>query len=203
MSTALKSIADSIKHWYIPLIIGIVLIFVGIDVFSTPVASYVALSVIFSVSFLVSGILQIIFAVSNRKELPSWGWHLAGGILYTLVGLQLVSRPEISMATLPFIVGFYILFQSSNALGWAFELRNMGVSSWGTIALISVLGILFSFILIWNPAFAGMTLVTWTGLAFILVGISGIMLGLGLRRIKNLPAKISDEIKTRVEAAKL
>ena len=39
----------------------------------SPVSTYVALSIIFSVSMLISGILEIIFAFSNRKGVPSWG----------------------------------------------------------------------------------------------------------------------------------
>jgi uncharacterized membrane protein HdeD (DUF308 family) len=200
--SSLKTVIDSIKHWYIPLIIGIVLVLTGIYVFATPLASYLALSVIFSISFLLSGILQVIFSVSNREELDSWGWYLAAGILYTLFGLLLVSYPGISIVTLPFIIGFYVLSHSVSALGWAFDLKNLGIQNWGTIALIGVLGIIFSFILIWNPSLAGLSLVIWTGLALVFAGIASIMLSLGLKKIKDLPGKIPDDLKKRIEGIK-
>jgi uncharacterized membrane protein HdeD (DUF308 family) len=174
----------------------------GVYVFITPLASYLALSLIFSISFLVSGILEIAFSIANRKELNSWGWYLAGGILYTLFGLILVSRPEISIATLPFVVGFFLLFKSANALAWAFDLKNMGVPGWGNIAIVAVLCLIFSFILLWNPLFAGLSLVVWTGLAFLLTGFASIMLSFHLKKMKDIPGKISDDLKQRIESIK-
>jgi uncharacterized membrane protein HdeD (DUF308 family) len=201
-TSPLKTVVSSIKHWWIPLIIGVVLAGAGIYVFATPLASYLALSLIFSVSFLVSGILQMTFAIANRKELNSWGWYLAGGILYTLFGILLVSRPEISIVTLPFVVGFFVLFKSANALAWAYDLNSMGIKNWGNIAIVAVLGLIFSFILLWNPLFAGLSLVIWTGLAFLLTGIASIMLSFHLKKIKDIPGKISDDLKQRIESIK-
>lgn len=178
-----EATAYSIKHWYLPLLVGIVLLLLGIYVFITPLASYLALSLIFSISFLVSGILQITFSLVNRKELHSWGWYLAGGILYALLGLILVSHPELSIATLPFVVGFFLLFKSVNALAWAYDLKHMGVRRWGNIAIAAVLGIIFSFILLWNPIFAGASLVIWTGLAFMFAGFAGILFSIYLKRM--------------------
>jgi uncharacterized membrane protein HdeD (DUF308 family) len=201
-TSPLKTVVSSIRHWWIPMIIGMVLAGAGIYVFATPVASYLALSIIFSVSFLVSGILQITFAIANRKELNSWGWYLAGGILYSLFGILLVSRPEISIVTLPFVVGFFVLFKSANALAWAYDLNSMGIKNWGNIAIVAVLGLIFSFILLWNPLFAGLSLVIWTGLAFLLTGIASIMLSFHLKKIKDIPGKISDDLKQRIESIK-
>jgi uncharacterized membrane protein HdeD (DUF308 family) len=201
-TSPLKTVVSSIKHWWVPLIIGVVLAAAGIYVFATPLASYLALSLIFSVSFLVSGVLQMTFAIANRKELNSWGWYLAGGILYTLFGILLVSRPELSIVTLPFVVGFFVLFKSANALAWAYDLNSMGIKNWGNIAIVAVLGLIFSFILLWNPLFAGLSLVIWTGLAFLLTGIASIMLSIHLKKIKDIPGKISDDLKQRIESIK-
>ena len=187
MNALLSAVVGAVKHWYIPLIIGILLILLGIDVFSTPVGSYLALTIIFSLSFLVTGLMQIVFSILNRQELSSWGWHLVGGILYALFGLLLLSRPEISVVTLPFIVGFFVLFHSVNALGWAYDLKRLGVQNWGNTAIAAVLGIIFSFILLWNPLFAGLSLVIWTGLAFVFTGIAAIVLSLQLKKVKDTP----------------
>lgn len=199
-TSPLEAVVSSIKHWYIPLIIGVVLVGAGIYVFATPLASYLALSLIFSVCFLVSGVLQMTFAIANRKELNSWGWYLAGGILYALFGILLLSRPEISIVTLPFVVGFFVLLTSANALAWAYDLRSMGIKNWGDIAIAAVLGLIFSFILLWNPLFAGLSLVIWTGLAFLLTGIASIMLSFHLKKVKDLPGKLSADLKQRIES---
>ncbi|PWT74574.1 MAG: hypothetical protein C5B59_10875 [Bacteroidetes bacterium] len=199
-TTPLQKPIEAVKHWYIPLIIGIVLILVGLYVFSRPLASYVALSLVFSMAFLITGILQISFSIANKDELDGWGWYLAGGIFYLLTGIVLLSRPEISIAALPFVVGFFSLFFSISALGWAFDLKNIGIKNWGGLAVFAILGIIFSFILLWNPDFAGLSLVIWTGIAFIAAGVAGIMLSLRLHKIKETTSRISDELKKRISS---
>ncbi len=202
MNALLSTAVGNVRHWYLPLIIGILLILLGIDVFSTPAASYLTLTIIFSLSFLVTGIMQIIFSISNREELSSWGWHLVGGILYALLGLLLLLRPEISVVTLPFIVGFFVLFHSVNALGWAYELKSLSIARWGNTVVPAVLGIIFSFILLWNPLFAGLSLVVWTGLAFVFAGIAAIVLSFQLKNIKDMTGRLADLVKSRYQRIK-
>jgi uncharacterized membrane protein HdeD (DUF308 family) len=199
-TTPLKSAVNSIKHWYIPLIIGLLLVLTGIYVFATPATSYLTLTVLFSLSFLMTGILQIAFSITNRDDLNSWGWWLAGGVLYALTGILLLSRPEISVVTLPFVVGFFVLFISASALGWAYDLKNMGIMRWGNIAVVGVLGMIFSFILLWNPLFAGLSLVVCTAMAFIFAGVASILLAIQLKKLKEIPGKISDELKGRINS---
>ena len=106
-----KTFNDTIKHWYIPAIVGSIFIVVGIYTFASPATSYVALSILFSLSFLFSGISEIVFSLTNRNEMDNWGWVLAFGILTTVIGGLLLSNPAVSMATLTFYVGFLILFR--------------------------------------------------------------------------------------------
>lgn len=76
-----KTIRNSVKHWYIPLIIGILIILLGFYTISAPLASFLALTFLFSWSFIISGVLEIIFALQNKNEIEGWGWYLSGGIL--------------------------------------------------------------------------------------------------------------------------
>jgi len=180
-----NSLLQSSRHWYLLLILGIILIIVGIWVFSTPVVSYATLSLLFAFSFFVTGILEIIYAVSNRKEMNNWGWSLVGGIIDLVIGILLISLPLTSMLFLAFYVGFGILFRSVMAIGQAINLKTQKAGDWGYLLLIGILGLLFSFILIWNPLFAGFTIVFYTGMAFLIVGIFEIYFSFRLRKIRS------------------
>jgi uncharacterized membrane protein HdeD (DUF308 family) len=158
------------------------------------------LSVFFSISFIISGLLDIIFAIQNSKDLKSWGWYLVNGILTLALGIYLSVYPEISMSILPFVVGFTLLFRSFLLLGFAFDLKELKVVSWGDIALLSVLGILFSFLLIANPFFTGISLVSLTALSFLFAGITSIAFSFKLKKLKDIPNKISDDLKGRIES---
>jgi uncharacterized membrane protein HdeD (DUF308 family) len=197
METFMKSVERSVKHWYLHLIVGIIFIGAGIMVFRTPVESYLTLSIIFSVLFLLSGLLEIVFSIANRKELEGWGWNLALGIVTLLVGIMLVGNPAISMVTLPFFVGFVVLFRSIMAISTSLELRNYYIMDWGYLFGLGILGTIFSFMLLFNPSFAGLSLVIWTGLALVLIGIFSIYLSLKLKKLKDIPKTISAELKSK------
>ena len=93
----LKTALKSVKYWYLPVITGIIFVLVGIWVLRTPLGSYVTLAMLFSFTFLIAGLIEIIYAISNRKVIDSWSWSLAGGIVDFLIGVLLVSQPEISI----------------------------------------------------------------------------------------------------------
>lgn len=68
-----QTFMKSIKYWYIPLIIGILFILIGGYVFTVPLETYVTLSTLFSISFIVSGLFDIFFSIQNQKILGGWG----------------------------------------------------------------------------------------------------------------------------------
>ena len=192
-----KTIENNVKHWYLHLLIGILFLAVGIWTLASPLASYLALSVLFTVTFLVSGLFEIIFSLSNRRELDNWGWMLASGIFSFVIGVLLFINPELSIVTLPYYVGFSVLFRSVGAISTSIDLKHYGVRDWGNLLAVGVLGLLFSFILIWNPLFAGMTIVFWTALAFLTAGVFAIYFSFKLKKLKNTHGKISPELRDR------
>lgn len=202
MATFLKTIRNTVKHWYVSAIIGVLFIAFGLYVFTVPVEAYESLVLLFSLSFLISGILDIWFSVENRDELEGWGWYLASGILSLLIGILLFAKPLTAAAVLPVFVGFVLLFRSFQGLGFAFELKNYGVMNWGNLAILSILGIVFSIILLANPIFTGLSLVVFTVLTFIFVGISAIVLSFQLKQLKTFPTKVKKDLKDKIDDLK-
>lgn len=180
----LKTINSAIKHWFIPLIVGILFLILSFYVWVQPIGSYIALAVIFSISFLLSGIAEIIFSLSNKSEMDNWAWTLAFGIINVLIGILLMANPALSMVTLALYVGFIIVFRSISGISASIELKNYGVGNWGWMMFWSILGLIFGFILLWNPLFAGLTLVAWTALGFLAMGIFSISFALKLKSLK-------------------
>ncbi|MCK8521809.1 DUF308 domain-containing protein [Aquimarina sp. D1M17] len=178
-----SSAKESIKYWYLPLIVGIFLIGGGIKAFISPDKAFLALNNLLSYAFLVIGVIEILFAFSNKNKIDNWGWVLVLGIITTLIGILLLSHPEVSLISLALYVGFILLFRSFGAMAMAIDLRSYGEKNWVVLMIISVLGIIFSFILIWNPKFVGMTFVFWIGLSLISTGFFSVLAAF---RMKNL-----------------
>ena len=180
METQIKTIA---RKWYLELIIGVISIAVGVWVFMTPASSYIALSIFFAVTFLLTGITKTYFAFSTRKYVEGWGWSFAGGIVEVLIGVLLVSTPSFTITVLPFYIGFALLFRSSLAIGMSFELGRLKIPDWGLLLFFGILGLVFAFIMLWNPLFAGLTIVAYTAMAFLSIGIFQIFLSFRLKKI--------------------
>jgi uncharacterized membrane protein HdeD (DUF308 family) len=202
MTTFFQTITRSVKHWYIPLIIGIILVAAGIYVFTVPLETYLTLSVLFSISFIIIGLLDIFFSIRNHKILQGWGWYLVGGLLSMAGGIILSIYPAISIVILPFVVGFTLLFLSFLLLGYSFEMKSLGILNWGNAAILSVLGIIFSFMLTVRPLVSGISLVVITGVSFILIGASSIALAFDLRKVKKIPEKLGSELIDKISAIK-
>ena len=202
MKTFLKTVNNAIKYWYIFLIIGILFTALGLYVFATPLESFITLALFFSLSFIFSGLSEIMFASFNHKEVDNWGWILASGVISLLLGIIMTVRPEISMATLPFYIGFIVLFRSLMAISTAIDLQNYDASNYNGLLLLGILGLIFSFVMLWNPIFAGMTLVFWTGAALLSIGIYNIFFAFKLRRIHKTHQEISYELKEKLHQIK-
>ncbi|MDY0198508.1 MAG: HdeD family acid-resistance protein [Tenuifilaceae bacterium] len=195
----LKSIKEAIRQWYIPLLVGIFFVIVSIVAFGRPESSFLALSILFALSFLFGGLSEIVFSVSNRKQVDTWGWSLAFGIITFIVGVLLVINPALSMITLAFYIGFVFLFRSIATIGFALDIKKYGNINWGGLLTFGILGAIFSFILIWNPAFAGLSAVVFIGLNFLFAGLFSISLSLQLRKLNKSSKKISAELRERYE----
>ncbi|WP_299535554.1 HdeD family acid-resistance protein [Ulvibacterium sp.] len=182
----LTTATKSIKYWYVPLIMGLIFLGTGIYTFMVPLESYLTLALLFGISFLVSGIMEVVFSIANRKHIENWGWSLVSGILSLAIGILLIMRPDISLLTLPIYVGFWVFFRSIMAIGVSIDLKRFGILDWGNLMLVGVFGLMFSFFLLWNPLFAGITIVVWTGLALISVGIFGIYFAFKLKKLKKM-----------------
>ncbi len=202
MTTLLKTAQNAVKNWFLLLIAGILFVALGIYCFTQPVESYMALSVVFSVSFIVIGIAEIVFSISNSETLKNWGWMLFFGIASLVVGVLLVQNPDTSVYLMPFYIGFLLMFRSIGGISYALDMKDYGILDWGNVMLISVLALILSFVMLWNPDFAGGTIVFWTALSLIMIGALVIYISFQLKKIKDVPQTIDKKLKEAGESIK-
>ena len=195
----LNSIKNSVKHWYIPLIVGILFVILSITVFTSPLSSLLALSIFFALSFLFSGLSEVFFSIANRNTLPNWGWSLAFGILTTIIGFSLVVHPGLSISVLAFYVGFLLLFRSIASISFALDVKKYGSKNWGSLLAFGILGALASLFLIWNPLFTGIGLTILMAVSILFAGLFSIFLALQLRKIHVHGRNISSKLKERYD----
>lgn len=183
METVFNEIKHSVKHWWTSLLLGIVYVIVALWLMFSPVNSYIALSIIFSISMLVSGILEITFAIGNRKGIPSWGWYIVGGLIDLVLGFYLIAYPTVSMEVIPFIIAFWMMFRGFSATGYAIDLKRYGTRDWGWYMAFGILAIVCSFIILWQPTIGALYAVYMISFTFLIIGLFRIMLSFELKNL--------------------
>lgn len=183
MKTLSERITRTIKNWWVSLLLGILYIILGIWLLAAPLSSYFILSVIFAVSLLVSGILEITFSISNRDNISSWGWYLAGGIIELLLGIFLIAFPIFTMELLPFIVAFWLMFSGFSGIGFSMDLQRYGSKGWGWYLALGILVILASIAIIWRPIIGAISIIYMLSFTFFVIGIFRIIFSFELRSL--------------------
>lgn len=198
-SSILKPVFNAVRYWYVPLIVGILFILASIFAFSSPLISFFTLAILFSLSFLFSGISEIIFSVSNNKTLNNWGWHLAMGIVTFIIGLLLVRNPGLSASVLALYIGFTVLFRSIGTISLSIDIKENGIKNWGLLLALGILGTLTAVLLIANPVIAGLSAVVLMAFSFLFIGLFSIFFSFQLRKMYKYSKKINPELRERFE----
>lgn len=179
---------DTLKrHWWVPVIRGLVAIIFGVIALTHPRLAAATLVLFFGAWVLIDGIFRIIGAIGHRASDPEWGWHLVIGILGIIVGLLTFHAPGITALALIVYVAAWALMIGASEIVLAVRLRREIKGEWFLI-LIGLISIVFAIMLLWNPiagAAALIWLIAWYAIIF---GILGIIFGFRLRSLPTLAA---------------
>ena len=183
--TIFKEAKEAVKYWWLLLLTGLIMVAVGIWVFASPAAAYISLSILFGASILTIGFFETVFSISARKSLEGSDWTLASGLLDLVIGAYLLTYPGVTMAILPFVLGFWLLFRGFSALGFSFDMKSYGDLNWGWFLIFAIGIIFFAFMILTVPSFGVANIIIWTGLSFIFAGVFRIILAFRLKKWKN------------------
>ena len=193
MKTFIDKMDYAVKNWWLSLLVGLLYIIVAIYLMFAPLASYVALSILFSVSMFVSGLFEIAFALANKKGISSWGWYLAGGIIDMIFGFYLIAYPLLSMEVIPFIIAFWLMFRGFSSVGYAMDLKRYGTRDWGWYIAFGILAVICSLIILWQPAIGALYAVYMISFAFLIIGFFRIMLSFELKSLHKRGKSMKEE----------
>jgi uncharacterized membrane protein HdeD (DUF308 family) len=184
MNTLADTLSSGVKNWWWFIIKGLLLITAGIAIFAKPAEGYVGLSVLFSIIILGAGFTQIFFSIGNSDVLKGWGWTFASGFIDVIIGIYLLSYPIITMATLPYFVGFWLMFRSFYLMGASLDLKTMGVAGWGWLMTGGIAVVILAFLILYYPAAGAISIIGCSATAFILAGILNLILAFKFKTLK-------------------
>lgn len=176
---------QSVKEWWISLVAGIIYVITGGLVLTYPLEAYNSLTTLFIIGFGIIGLLGLYYAISNRKRLQHWEWTLVTALIDLAISFLLLTNQETALKILPLYVGFVLLFRSIVGIGFSTYLAHYKVRNWWIVLILSMLGVIFSLLMIWNPEYGLLNLIFYTGIALLATGFAQIGVAYELRRYEN------------------
>jgi len=173
-----------VRYWWLFLLVGMLLLLFSLLVLIEPGSGYGNLTPYFILAFVINGLAEVGFALGNRGIVPGWGWHLAGGLFDLLAAGVLFFTPVMAAVSLPFFAGFWLLFRSISIAGRCFDLPVIWPEKvW--MVLLGIAGLVFSFLVLYNPVPATTGVSIWTGCALLCIGLFYLFFGIHLRGWKD------------------
>ncbi|MDE7128364.1 MAG: DUF308 domain-containing protein, partial [Bacteroidales bacterium] len=159
-----------VKHWWILMLAGLLLIAGGIIVFCNPIESYLTLSVMFGILMLVTGVAELVVAVTSHNFFAMRGYSVAGGIIDLLIGIFLCCYPGVTIVVLPIILGVYLLYHSFMIIGFGSDLKAFRVKGSGYAIAGGIILLILSILILINPfRFGTSAVVILTGVALLIM----------------------------------
>jgi uncharacterized membrane protein HdeD (DUF308 family) len=109
---------------------GVVEILIGVFVFghAVAVAGITTNVILYIIAFgaIVTGILEVIAAIQDRKEIEGEIWMILGGLLTVLFGLVLMMAPLFWGTMIVRLLGIYAIVYGISLIALAFRIRKFG-----------------------------------------------------------------------------
>ena len=157
------------------LILGIVTVILGVLAMMAPMMTGVAVALMVGILLIGGGIMRTIFAFKCK----SWGAGILVfllGILTLLVGLFMVARPGLALATLTLFLAAYFVVDGIFEIVQAFDLKP--IQGWGWMLFGGIISILLG-VMIWRqwPVSGAWAIGILVGIKLIFAGWA--MVGIG------------------------
>jgi uncharacterized membrane protein HdeD (DUF308 family) len=185
MADLVNSIQRGMKNWWLLLLAGIILIVAGVIILVHPLTTFITAAVFFGLAILIGGVFKIIFAISNRHHLESWGWNLVSGLLAVIIGLILANNPAISIVVLPFILGFYVLYAGGMLISLGIHGQHMHMSGSVWIIIGGIITLALGLYILFNPTLGVVILTTVAGFSFIAEGLTYCMVAFKINKARH------------------
>lgn len=171
-----------IRHWWLMLLVGILVIIAGILVFVFPAQSYFALGVLFGILMLLSGAAQLVIAGTSGNYLVMRSYVVIGGVVDLLLGLFLCIYPGVTMVVLPVFLGIWMLYHSFIIIAFGGDMDTFRIPDGGLVVIGGILLLLLSIMVLINPLGTGVeTVLLLTGIGIIIFGALLCVLSMKMR----------------------
>jgi uncharacterized membrane protein HdeD (DUF308 family) len=112
-------------RWWITLLEGFISVIAGIAAFLYPGITSLILLYIVAFWALLTGLMEIIFAIQMRKQIENEWWMILSGILSIIFGALLIIFPGTGILSILWLVGAYAIVFGVFMVIFAFRIKGM------------------------------------------------------------------------------
>jgi uncharacterized membrane protein HdeD (DUF308 family) len=161
--------------------LSILIILAGILAIVIPPAAGIAVAILVAWLLLLGGVAHLVFGWHLRSA-GGHIWEILLGLLYLALGIYLLVRPAVALASLTLILACYLFAKGIVVIILAFRIRSLTGSGWlffdGAISLI--LGAMIA--MSW-PSSSEWAIGTLIGISMLFAGFSRLQIALAARRL--------------------
>ncbi|HTK19469.1 MAG TPA: DUF308 domain-containing protein [Mucilaginibacter sp.] len=185
MSTfSLKNAKPDIRHWWLLLVSGLILIAIGCWIFTQQMTAYLSISLLFAIGILGTGFMELMFVISTKRASGVTRWALLGAFTDLFIGIYLWFYPLISLIIVPIILGFWLMLRGILAMASAWHLRDNGQEDSIWLLICGLLVMATGIVLLTNMIWGSENIILHTGVGFVIAGLFRVYLGFRLRSFK-------------------
>ncbi|MTI30240.1 HdeD family acid-resistance protein [Xanthovirga aplysinae] len=160
---------------------GALLVLMGVLIFRYPVEALVSFVVYLGILLVVEGLLSIIFSFRMNTESFPRGLLLLFGVLDLIFGTLFLTHPIATVGVIPFVLGFFLIFDAIIQFFYAFSLLWMRIN-FGSLGILS--GII-TLILAWIILAIPKASVIYIGSAMIVMGVFYLISSFGVNMLRH------------------
>lgn len=172
------------KYWWVQILLGIGFIALSVWFYLTPVETYVSLAIFFSYTMFITGIFEIINAISLRGNFKGWGLLLTAGLIDIAFGGYLISHEMLTLEVLPILLGIWFIFRAIAFFVTYGQLKKEKVKNTRWLLVVAALILIFAIAILAKPVIGELTLVFTVSFAFFFMGLFRLTLGNQLRKVR-------------------
>jgi uncharacterized membrane protein HdeD (DUF308 family) len=170
--------------WWTWLVSGLIGVLMGLLFLNYPGLTFAVLTVFFGIFALLTGLVYVIGALANRKEMEGFWSTLFFGLVALVIGIAtFVQSSSLNETVLLILVALYfILFGLVFVLaGWEFRKEIRGEF---LLILLGIFALLFGFFILFNLQTAGTAVASLLGLFLLINGVADVVFGFKVRSLK-------------------
>ena len=173
-----EELREATGLWWLPALLGVLSVIAGGIVIAKPSNSLATLAVVVGIFVLIDGIAQLITSLAGASQ--NRGLLALIGVLNLIVGVVLIRHPVGGITFVVVILGIWLIAIGAVRFVVAFE--TQGHRAWRLF--VAVVEVIAGIVIISSPKIGFATLALLVGLAFIINGVSLLILGIAMRTVK-------------------